>query len=138
MSWVSALRRIPGNSRRLLSGSIRSIYPVTFLDFGRCYSAAALETLPELEALYLITTQDLLALENAKDFLETAGARGKGADRVQVRRIKRPYVKSSIPTISKSTWACGSPAFSATTPKRSMKHGRKAACWAPIPCWAVS
>jgi len=69
---------------------IRSIYPVTILDFGRCYSAAALETLSELEALYLITTQDLLALENAKDFLETAEARGKGADRVQVLLNKTP------------------------------------------------
>ena len=69
---------------------IRSIYPVTILDFGRCYSAAALETLPELEALYLITTQDLLALENAKEFLETAGVRGKGADRIQVLVNKVP------------------------------------------------
>jgi Flp pilus assembly CpaE family ATPase len=69
---------------------IRSIYPVTILDFGRCYSAAALETLPELEALYLITTQDLLALENAKDFIEMADARGKGADRIQVLLNKAP------------------------------------------------
>ena len=69
---------------------VRSIYPVTILDFGRCYSAAALETLPELEALYLITTQDLLALENAKEFLETATARGKGAERIQVLLNKAP------------------------------------------------
>lgn len=69
---------------------IRSIYPVTILDFGRCYSAAALETLPELEALYLVATQDLLALENAKDFLETARVRGKGADCIQVLLNKAP------------------------------------------------
>jgi Flp pilus assembly CpaE family ATPase len=69
---------------------VRSIYPVTILDFGRCYSAAALETLPEMEALYLLTTQDLLALENAKDFIATASARGKGVDRIQVLLNKVP------------------------------------------------
>ena len=40
--------------------------------------------------MYLITTQDLLALENTKDFLETAGVRGKGADRIQVLLNKVP------------------------------------------------
>jgi pilus assembly protein CpaE len=76
---------------------IRSIYPVTILDFGRCYSAAALEALPEMEALYLITTQDLHAMENAKEFVDTASARGKGADRIQVLLNKVPVRQKTDP-----------------------------------------
>jgi Flp pilus assembly CpaE family ATPase len=63
---------------------IRSIYPVAILDFGRCYSAGALEALPEMEALYLLTTQDIHALENAKDFIAMAESRGRGTERIQV------------------------------------------------------
>jgi pilus assembly protein CpaE len=69
---------------------IRSLYPVTFVDFGRCYSAAAIESLPELDTLFLIVTQDLLTLENAKDFIRMAGERGKGAERIRVLINKVP------------------------------------------------
>jgi len=63
---------------------VRMTYPVAILDFGRCHNAAALETLPELEALFLLVTEDLHVLENAKDFIALAGERGKGPERIQV------------------------------------------------------
>jgi pilus assembly protein CpaE len=69
---------------------IRSIYPLTVLDFGRCYSTAALECLPEMDAMYLLVTQDLFTLENARDFIRMADERGKGADRIQVLVNKVP------------------------------------------------
>jgi Flp pilus assembly CpaE family ATPase len=69
---------------------IRSIYPLTVLDFGRCYSTAALESLPEMNVMYLVVTQDLLTLENAREFIRTAEERGKGADRIQVLMNKVP------------------------------------------------
>ncbi len=63
---------------------IRTMYPVTFLDFGRFHNGAALDTLPELEALYLVITDDLYVLENARDFIRMAGERGKKPERIQV------------------------------------------------------
>ena len=128
---VSARRRIPDNLPDYSVHPVRSIR-LTFLDFGRCYSGAALETLPELEALYLVATQDLLALENAKDFLETARVARQGRGRHSgTSEQGRLSVRSLIWTTLKSTWAFGLQAFSATTPKRFMKHGRRAVCWAP-------
>jgi pilus assembly protein CpaE len=63
---------------------IRSAYPLTFLDFGRCHSAAALESLPELDVMYLVVTQDLMTLENARDFIRAVEDKGKYAERIQV------------------------------------------------------
>jgi Flp pilus assembly CpaE family ATPase len=63
---------------------MRATYPLVFLDFGRCYSAAATDSLPEMEAMFLIVTQDLHVLENAKDFIRLADERGKGPDRIKV------------------------------------------------------
>jgi Flp pilus assembly CpaE family ATPase len=63
---------------------MRTMYPVTVVDFGRFYSAAALESVPELEAMYLMVTEDPLALENARDFIRMADERGKSPDRIQV------------------------------------------------------
>lgn len=63
---------------------VRMTYPVCFLDFGRCYNACALETLPELESLFLIVTEDLQVLENARDFIQMASDRNKGDERIQV------------------------------------------------------
>lgn len=69
---------------------VRSIYPIAVLDFGRCYSAAAIESIAEMEALYLVATQDLFALENARDFVQTLAERGKAADCVHVLVNKVP------------------------------------------------
>ena len=86
-----AERTIP-DARQLgrLLRFLRTIYPLAFLDFGRCYSTAALESLPEMDTLYLLTTQDLHTLENARDFLRLAEERAKGADRIKVLLNKVP------------------------------------------------
>jgi len=86
-----AERTIP-DTRQLgrLLRFIRTLYPLTLLDFGRCYSTAALESLPELDTLYLLVTQDLLTLENAKDFIRMAEERAKGADRIKILLNKVP------------------------------------------------
>lgn len=63
---------------------IRMTYPAAVIDFGRCYSAAALDILPEIETLFLLITDDLLVLENARDFIRAADERGKGVERIQV------------------------------------------------------
>lgn len=63
---------------------LRAIYPVTILDFGRCFSTVALESIPELDAMFLVTTTELAALENTENFIQTAGDRGKNPDRIQV------------------------------------------------------
>ena len=69
---------------------IRSTYPIAILDFGRCYSATALESFAELEALYLVTTQDLQALENARDFIQTLSERARDTECVRVLINKTP------------------------------------------------
>jgi Flp pilus assembly CpaE family ATPase len=63
---------------------------VVILDFGRCYSAAALDSIPELDTLFLLTTQDLPQLENAREFLRLSAERGKDSDRVKVLLNKVP------------------------------------------------
>jgi Flp pilus assembly CpaE family ATPase len=63
---------------------IRTTYPMAVVDFGRWHSTAALESLPELETLFVVVTQELHALENAREIIRMAGERGKGADRIQV------------------------------------------------------
>jgi pilus assembly protein CpaE len=69
---------------------IRTMYPLAILDFGRCHSAAALEMLPELEALFVIVTNDLMVLENAKELIRMAEERGKGPERIRVLLNKVP------------------------------------------------
>jgi pilus assembly protein CpaE len=69
---------------------VRTLYPVTMLDFGRFHSGAALDSVPELDTLFLIVTQDLYALDNAKEFIRMAGERGKAPERIQVLLNKVP------------------------------------------------
>jgi pilus assembly protein CpaE len=69
---------------------IRLTYPIAIVDFGRCYSVAAIESIAELEALYLVTTQDLFALENARDFIQTLSERARGTECVRVLLNKVP------------------------------------------------
>lgn len=78
--------RNPADPKQLgrLLRFIRMTYPAAVIDFGRCYNAAALDTLPELETLYLLVTDDLMVLENARDFIAAAEERGKGFERIQV------------------------------------------------------
>lgn len=73
----------PRNLARLLR-FIRTTYACAVVDFGRWHSGAALESLAETESLFLVVTQELYALENAREFIRTARERGKGADRIKV------------------------------------------------------
>jgi pilus assembly protein CpaE len=63
---------------------IRSTYSVSIADFGRTVSMAALDSLPELEILYLVTTPDFTSLERAKRAIGDVEERGFGSDRLKV------------------------------------------------------
>ncbi len=63
---------------------IRSMYPVAIVDFGRSVSMAALDSLPELDALYLITTLDLTTLEHTRRAIQMLDERGFPAARLKV------------------------------------------------------
>lgn len=63
---------------------IRSVYPAGILDFGRSVNVAALDALPELELLYLMTTPDRTSLESARRALRTVEERGFASERVRV------------------------------------------------------
>lgn len=82
----------PRHLTRLLR-FIRATYPITVFDYGRWYSAPAMDSLAEMESLFVVVTQDLLVLENAKEILRLGSERGKGADRIKIllnRAAARP------------------------------------------------
>jgi len=63
---------------------IRSTYPVSIADFGRSLNLTALDSLPELEVLYLVTTPDPVSLEHAKRAIGHVEERGFASNRIQV------------------------------------------------------
>ena len=63
---------------------VRTIYPTTVLDFGRWHSTAAMESLPEMESLFLVVTQELQALENAREIIRFAVERNKASERIKI------------------------------------------------------
>jgi Flp pilus assembly CpaE family ATPase len=63
---------------------IRSTYPLSIVDFGRSISPSALDSLPELEALYLITTPDFMSLESARRAIHMVEERGFAGNRLLV------------------------------------------------------
>jgi pilus assembly protein CpaE len=63
---------------------IRSTYPVSIVDFGRSVSVAALDSLPELEVLYLVTTPDFTSLEHAKRAIGNVEERGFAGNLLKV------------------------------------------------------
>jgi pilus assembly protein CpaE len=84
-----AAKRSPGREEMMhLMRFIRSTYPVSIADFGRHISAAALDSLPELEALYLVTTPDLTSLEHAKRAIRNIEGQGFGGNRLAGQRLK--------------------------------------------------
>jgi pilus assembly protein CpaE len=87
-----AAKRRPGREEIThLMRFVRSNYPVCIVDFGRSVSMAALDALPELELLYLVTTPDAIALEQAKRAIRIIEERGLagGRLRILVNRIER-------------------------------------------------
>ena len=73
---------------------LRSMYPVTIVDFGRHISNAALESLPELEQLYVLASVELETLDHAKDAIAAAAREGFGPARVQVLLNRMPERKA--------------------------------------------
>lgn len=63
---------------------IRSTYSVAIADYGRSVSVAALDSLPELEILYLVTTPDFTSLDRTKRVIGDAEERGFESDRIKV------------------------------------------------------
>ena len=80
-----AAKRSPGREEMMhLMRFIRSAYPVSIADFGRDISVAALDSLPELEALYLVTTPDFASLEHAKRAIRNVEERGFAGNRLKI------------------------------------------------------
>ena len=86
-----AAKRHPGREEMThLLRFIRSMYPVAVVDFGRSVSMAALDSLPELDALYLITTLDLTTLEHTRSAIQMLDERGFPAARLKVMLNRVP------------------------------------------------
>jgi pilus assembly protein CpaE len=80
-----AAKRHPGREEMThLMRFIRSMYPVAIVDFGRSVSMAALDSLPELDALYLVATLDLTTLEHTRRAIHMLDERGFPASRLKV------------------------------------------------------
>ena len=69
---------------------VRTLYPVTVVDFGRSVSMAALDSLPELDALYLVTTPDPATLGHARHAIRMTEERGFPQSRVRVLLNRMP------------------------------------------------
>jgi pilus assembly protein CpaE len=63
---------------------VRSMYSLSIVDFGRSVSMAALDSLPELEALYLVTTLDMTTLAHTRRAIEMFEERGYPSSRLKV------------------------------------------------------
>jgi len=81
---VAAKRAPERDETTHLMRFIRSTYGVSIADFGRSVSMAALDSLPELEILYLVATPDLASLERARRTIGDMEERGFAGDRLKV------------------------------------------------------
>jgi pilus assembly protein CpaE len=63
---------------------IRSTYPLAIVDFGRSISIPALDSLPELETLYLVTTPEETTIESARRAIQFVENRGFASNRIKV------------------------------------------------------
>jgi pilus assembly protein CpaE len=69
---------------------IRSMYSLSIVDFGRSVSTAALDSLPELDALYLVTTSDPATLDHARRAIQMVEERGFANGRLKVLLNRMP------------------------------------------------
>ena len=80
-----AAKRCPGREEVThLMRFIRSNYPVTVIDFGRSVSMPALDSMPELDLLYVVTTPDSAALAQARRTVRMTEERGFANARVKI------------------------------------------------------
>ena len=90
--------RRPGGPRETaqLVRFIRSTYPFAVIDFGRAYSSSALDSLSELDTLFVVTTLDLDALEQTRECIRSIAAR-EYSSRVRVLLNRVPERGSPDP-----------------------------------------
>jgi pilus assembly protein CpaE len=69
---------------------MRSAYPLTIIDFGRHYSDAALDSIPELDTLYVLSTGEPDVLRRAKECARAFSARGFDTGRIRFLVNRRP------------------------------------------------
>ena len=76
----------PGESKETahLMRFIRSTYQASVVDFGRHVSRAALDSLPEMDTLYVLTSLSLDDLEHARDCVAMAREHEFSASRIKV------------------------------------------------------
>ena len=86
-----ALKHLPTTEEVVhLLRFIRSKYAATVIDFGRCMSAAALDSIHELDSMFVVTTLDLSTLEHTRRALDAMDENAPGSDRVKVLLNKVP------------------------------------------------
>jgi pilus assembly protein CpaE len=74
---------------------IRSTYPAAIIDFGRSVSVSALDGLPEMDLLYVVTTPELSAVACAARAVRDAEDRGFAANRIKVV-LNRAVVSAKV------------------------------------------
>ncbi len=78
---------------------IRSTYQVSIVDFGRAVSIAALDSLPEMDTLYLVTTPEPASLERARRAIRSVEERGFADNRLKVLLNRAAPGKSDLDAI---------------------------------------
>lgn len=81
---LAAKRRPTREEITHLMRFIRSLYPVTIVDFGRSVSMVALDSLPEIELLYIVATPDPGTLRHARRAIRMTEERGGASSRIKV------------------------------------------------------
>jgi Flp pilus assembly CpaE family ATPase len=78
---------------------IRSTYQASIVDFGRAVSIAALDSLPELETLYLLTTPDPMGVDRARRAIQSVEDRGFASNRLKVLLNRAGSAKADVDAI---------------------------------------
>jgi pilus assembly protein CpaE len=86
---------------------IRSTYPAAVVDFGRSISLPALDALPELETLYIITTTEQGTLSHARRAISMVEERGFAGHRIKV--LVNRVAQKNPPELSRIEQQLGRP-----------------------------
>ena len=76
---------------------MRSVYPLTVADFGRHTSPASLDSIPELDTLFVLTTGEPDVLRHAKECAEAFAARGFERSRIKTLVNRQPERNAPSP-----------------------------------------
>lgn len=94
---LAAKKAAGGKEVAYLMRFIRSSYALAVVDFGRHVSAAALDALPELDSLYILSGADLDTLDHTKACIAAIQERGFETARIKVLLNRMPEHTSSDP-----------------------------------------